>query len=100
MIPIHVNHQIPYTNNGTERGVEGEVRAINGELRVYNGSMFVPIHTSGWVDNIELGTVVEWAKQKMEQELREQALAEQFPAFARAKENYNIIRMLVENEVA
>jgi hypothetical protein len=62
--------------------------------------MFVPIHTSGWVDNIELGTVVEWAKQKMEQELREQALAEQFPAFARAKENYDIIRRLVENEVA
>jgi hypothetical protein len=40
---------------------------------------------------------VEWAKQKMEQELREQQLAEQFPAFARAKENYDMIRMLVEN---
>jgi hypothetical protein len=36
----------------------------------------------------------------MEQELREQALAEQFPAFARAKENYDMIRSLVENEVA
>jgi hypothetical protein len=97
MIPVHVNYQIPYTSNGDERAVVGEVRAINGELRVYNGSMFVPIHTTAWVDNIELGTVVEWAKQKMEQELREQALAERFPAFAKAKENYEMIKMLVQN---
>ena len=97
MIPVHVNYQIPYTSNGDERAVVGEVRAINGQLQVYNGSMFVPIHTTAWVDNIELGTVVEWAKQKMEQELREQALAEKYPAFAKAKENYEMIKMLVQN---
>jgi hypothetical protein len=100
MIPVHVNHQVPYTPNGFERGADGEVRAINGQLQVYDGSRFVPIHTSAFVDSIELGTVVDWAKQKMEQELREQALAERFPAFAKAKENYDMIRMLVENEVA
>jgi len=99
VIPVHTDFQIPYTCNGEERGVEGEVRAINGQLQVYNGSVFVPIHTTAWVDSIELGTVVEWAKQKMEQELREQALAEQFPAFAKAKENYGMIKRLVENEV-
>jgi hypothetical protein len=97
MIPVHVNHQIPYTSNGDERGILGEVRAINGQLQVYNGSQFIPIHTSAFVDTIELGTVVEWAKQKMEQELREQALAEQYPAFAKAKENYEMIKMLVQN---
>lgn len=97
MIPVHVNYQIPYTSNGDERAVVGEVRAINGQLQVYNGSMFVPIHTTAWVDNIELGTVVEWAKQKMEQELREQLLAEKFPAFAKAKENYEIVKALVQN---
>jgi len=97
VIPVHVNYQIPYTSSGTERGMVGEVRAISGQLQVHNGSMFVPIHTTAWVDNIELGTVVEWAKQKMEQELREQALAEQFPAFAKAKENYEMIRTLVQN---
>ena len=99
MIPVHTDFQIPYTNNGTERGIEGEVRAINGQLQVYNGAMFETIHTTAWVDDIELKTVVEWCKQKMEQELREQALAEQFPAFAKAKENYETIRMLVENEL-
>jgi hypothetical protein len=100
MIPVRVINQIPYTIDRDERATIGEVRAINGQLQVYNGSQFIPIHTTGWVDSIDLGTVVEWCKQKMEQELREQALAEQFPAFARAKENYDMIRSLVENEVA
>jgi hypothetical protein len=100
MIPVHVSQQIPYTSNGDERAVIGEVRAINGHLQVYNGSRFETIHTTAWVDSVDLGTIVEWCKQKMEQEQREQALAEQFPAFARAKENYDMIRRLVENEVA
>jgi hypothetical protein len=100
MIPVHVDYQVPYTSNGGERAVTGEVRAINGQLQVYNGSMFVPIHTTAWVDNIELGTVVDWVKQKMDQERRDAILAEQFPALARAKENYDMIRRLVENEVA
>jgi hypothetical protein len=98
MIPVHVNYQIPYTSNGDERAHNGEVRAINGQLQVYNGSYFVPMHTTAWVDNIELGTVVEWCKQKMQQELREQALAERFPAFAKAKENYEIVKALVQHE--
>jgi len=100
VIPVHTDFQIPYTCNGEERGVEGEVRAINGQLKVFNGSMWEQVHNDAWVDSIDLGTVVEWAKQKMEQELREQALAEQFPAFAKAKENYELIKRLVENEVA
>lgn len=100
MINVQSDIKVPYTCNGEERGVEGEVRAINGQLKVFNGCMWEQVHTIAFVDNVELGTVVEWAKQKMAQELREQQLAEQFPAFARAKENYDMIRMLVENEVA
>ena len=97
MIPVHINLQIPHTSNDSDRAVIGEVRAIGGQLQVYNGSYFIPIHTTAWVDNIELGTVIEWAKQKMEQELREQVLTERFPAFAKAKENYEMIKALVQN---
>ena len=100
MIPVHTDFQIPYTTNGTERGIEGEVRAINGQLQVYNGSAWEQIHTTAFVDDFELETVVEWAKQKMEQELVEKRLAEQFPAFARAKENYELIKRLTINELA
>jgi len=95
MIPVQTDFQIPYTTNGNERSIEGEVRAINGQLKVFDGSAWVQT-----VDSIDLGTVVDWAKQKMEQELREAEMAEQFPAFANTKENYELIRRLVENEVA
>jgi hypothetical protein len=101
MIPVRTHISIPYTNNGGRAGaVAGEVIAINGQLQVYDGSAFVPITATSWVDSIELGTVVEWAKQKMEHELREEEMARQFPAFAKAKENYEMIRRLVENELA
>lgn len=100
MIPVRTHTRLPYTNNGSRGAVEGEVRAINGQLQVYDGSAFVPVHATSWVDSIELGTVVEWAKQKMEHELREEEMARQFPAFAKAKENYEMIRRLVENELA
>jgi hypothetical protein len=100
MIPVHVDYQVPYTNNGGERAVVGEVRAINGHLKVYDGSQFIPIHTTAWVDNIELGTVVEWAKQKMEEEAKLDELTKRFPAFNTAKENYELMKAMVRNEVA
>jgi hypothetical protein len=100
MIPVHTEFLIPYTNNGYERGIEGEVRAINGLLQVHDGSQFKPICTAARIDDYDLDTIIAWAKQTMEKEMREQELVERFPAFAKAKENYEMIRSLVENEVA
>ena len=100
MIPVHTDFQIPYTTNGTERGIEGEVRAINGQLQVYNGSVWQTITVTTLMNYSGLEELVEWARKKMAQELEDQQLAEQFPAFAKAKENYKMIRRLVENEVA
>ena len=99
MITVHTDFNVPYTTNSYDRAYEGEVRAVNGELQVYDGATFQTIRIAAWVDDIDLETVVEWAKQKMEKELREQALAEQFPAFAKAKENYETVKALVENEM-
>ena len=100
MIPIHTDFQTPYTSNGEERGIEGEVRAIRGQLKVFDGTGWQQLSTVSWIDDFDLKTVVEWAKQKMEQELIELRLAEQFPAVARAKENYELIKRLTINEMA
>ncbi len=100
MITVHTNFEVPYTCNGTERAQEGEVRAVNGQLQVYNGSQFEPVRTTAWVDDYDLEPIIAWAKQTMEKEMRERELVERFPAFAKAKENYEMIRSLVENEVA
>jgi hypothetical protein len=98
MILVHTDIQVPYTSNGDERGILGEVRAINSQLKVYNGSMWQQIHTTTFVNDLSLRKVVEWATKKMQQEQLEQQLAEKYPAFKTAKENYDLIKAMVENE--
>lgn len=100
MIPVYTDFHVPHTYNSGERGIEGEVRAINGQLQVYNGSVWQTITATTLMNDAGLEELVEWARKKMTQELEDQQLAEQFPAFAKAKENYDMIRRLVENEVA
>lgn len=100
MIRVQTTFQMPYTCNGEERGIEGEVRAINGQLKVFNGGMWETVNTTAFVDDFVLDEVLEWAKQKMAQEAIELRLAKQFPAFAKAKENYETIKRLTINELA
>ena len=99
MINVQTDFTLPYTCNGEERGIEGEVRAINGQLKVYNGSMWETIRTTSVINDLSLEAVVNWATKKMEQELIEERLADQFPAFARAKENYETIKRLTIDEM-
>lgn len=100
MITADTHFTVPYTTNGDERGVEGEIRAINGEIKVYTGSAWVTITATTLMNDACLNELVEWARKKMVQELEEEQLAEKFPAFARAKENYEMIRRLTINELA
>ena len=100
MITADTHFTIPYTYNGEERGVEGDIRAINGEIKVYTGSAWVAITATTLMNDASLNELVEWARKKMVQELEEQQLAEKFPGFARAKENYELIKRLTINEMA
>jgi hypothetical protein len=97
MISVYSNLEVPYVSSTSDSGVLGEVRAIDGQLKVYNGNSWIDIRTTAFIDDLDLKTVVEWAKQKMEQELREQHLAEKYPAFKAAKEKYQLVKAIVEN---
>lgn len=96
MIPVRTDIQIPYTYNGEERGVEGEVRAIQGQLKVYNGGAWTPVHTTAFVDNIELGTVVEWAREKRNEELMWKSLANENKAVKIALDNLEQARQQLD----
>lgn len=98
MIPVKNHLNVPFTNASRMPGNQGEVRAINGHLEVYDGYSWKQIYTTTYIDDFDLKTVVEWAKQKMEQELQEQELAEKYPAFKFAKEKYQLVKAMVENE--
>ena len=98
MIRVHTNLEVPYVSADLGRAVVGDVRAVNGQLQVHNGSTFVPIHANAWIDDDKLNTMLNWVMKKMDQELEEEQLAKQFPAFAKAKENYEIVKALVKDE--
>ena len=100
MINVQTDLNLPYTTNGEERGIEGEVRAINGELKVYNGAIWETITVTTLMNDADLDKLIEWARKKMTEELEDQQLAEKFPAFNKAKENYEMIRRLTINELA
>jgi hypothetical protein len=46
----------------------------------------------------ELDMVVEWAKEKMLEEERLKELCKKFPSLQKAKDNYDMIKTLVEHE--
>lgn len=100
MISANSDLQVPYVSNSFAPGELGEVKAINGNLMVYNGgwqniSVYTSVHT-----DYEINEILDWAKNKIKQEAEEQKLAENFPAFAKAKQNYEMFKRLIENEVA
>ena len=43
-------------------------------------------------------SVIIWAEQKMEEEQRERELCRKYPALQQAKENYDLIKTMVEND--
>lgn len=78
-----------------------------GDVR-YNGTTFETYTDGSWVklqDNIcdlQIGPrwqpVLEWAEGKMVAEEKEKELLEKSPALRKAKENYDMIKALIEND--
>jgi hypothetical protein len=91
----------PYStaSNYTGRELDGDVRMNNGNLEVYSGGCWMAINSS--VD-IQLpdGTqnVLQWARKKMAEEQKLKELCEKYPGLKQAKEKYEIIKALVEND--
>lgn len=98
------NDYTPYYIASDTTPMDGAVRINQGGFEYYdakNGAWF-PLPGSD-VD-LEIDpyyvTVLEWAMKKMDEEQKLDKLAEQFPAFKTAKENYELMKAMVRNEVA
>ena len=83
--------------------MDGVVRINNGGLEYYNGdyrSWDVLNGTGVQIGNSSrLEEVVRWAYDKMEEERTLDELAKKFPAFKTAKENYELMKAMVKNEM-
>ena len=95
------NPMLPYINMANPSA--GNVRYNGGltKFEVYDGYNWLQI------DNIPVAGIsltpaaeaaIQWAQQKMIEESKIKALCEKFPALQKAKDNFDIIKALVENE--
>jgi hypothetical protein len=76
----------------------GEVRFNGGKqlLEVSDGNCWHEIQSNNSVMDLtlEVGTIVEWAKKKMQEELEIKEICKQHPGLADIKEQYEIFKVL------
>jgi len=92
----------PYVNCGPDdpRAVPGDVRYSNHMFQVFASGCWTTLFSN--VADVSLRdddiNALRWAKDKMLEEETEKKLMNKYPALKKAKENYNTIRALVEND--
>jgi hypothetical protein len=81
---------------------DGFVRNSNGKFEYYNATnnFWMPMDGDNLYISIDpdIIGVMEWAKEKMAEEVRIKELAGKYPALKKAKENYDMVKALVEND--
>lgn len=88
---------IPYVS--TNYASAGMMRCVNGIIEVYNGVGWESIRLN-WVDvlSVDARDTLEWANKKMMEEQSLDQLCERYPALKSARDNFNVVRVLVESE--
>ena len=85
------------TNSGRE--VDGDLRLNYNTLEVYCGGCWTAVDTSIDVQlTPESQEILKWARQKMKEEQRLDELCERYPALKTAKDKYEVIKAIVEND--
>lgn len=95
----YLNEHNNYNNNSS---FHGAVRYKGNRFEIYDAN------ANNWLPHIgnevtisvdpNLSVVLDWAREKMVKEAKEEELLKKHPALQKAKENYDLIRILVENE--
>ncbi|SRR6056297_883707 len=98
-----INHSYTIYNPAapnTGREVDGDLRLSNGNLEVYSAGAWTMIGDSSFeVALTHRGnTVLQWAEQKMHEEQKLEELCKKYPSLKEAKDKYEMIKALVEND--
>lgn len=93
---------IPYVDAELHdcRAVNGDVRLNNNQMEVYSNGCWMTIPNST-VDvrlDFEDKAAIEWAKRKMKEEEKEKELIAKHPALKSAKEKFETIKALVNDD--
>jgi hypothetical protein len=81
---------------------DGALRTYAGNMQYYNASKTCWQQLQGDTVHVELSmevhVVLNWVRDKMAEDVRIKDLIEKHPALKKAKENFDIIKVLVEND--
>jgi hypothetical protein len=94
------NHT-PYYVPDNSVPMDGAVRTNKGGLEYYDSSIKDWLPLPGTEVRLELGpiarTVLDWAHEKMIEEQKLEELVKKYPSLKAAKENYEIVKAMVEH---
>jgi hypothetical protein len=81
---------------------DGVLRTNCGSTEYYNANVhqWMPLHGQTTYIGIssDIHAMLDWAKDKMAEDFRINELAQKYPALKKAKENFDVVKALVENE--
>lgn len=101
-INVDTMSYLQYYNANNNMQNDGCIRLNNGSLEYYNAATGLWNNLPG--SNIRISfsphiqNVLDWAEQKMYEEQNLKRLTEKYPALKQAKDNYELIKVLVSNE--
>ena len=91
----------PYISSGQVPEYSGSIKydSIYG-LQVYNGNSWIPIETvSSMTLSSEAEAAIKWASEKMREDQKLEELCKKYPALQHAKDNFELIKALVQDEL-
>jgi hypothetical protein len=100
---VSTNGYTPFYYPDDKNLHDGSVRTRGGGLEYYDAKYNAWLPLPGCESKIEISPhvqiVLEWAYKKMAEEEKLKVLTEKYPSLKQAKENYDIVKALVQNEV-
>lgn len=100
-VNVGISNYTPYYTPVDSKPLDGHVRTRNGGFEYYDANMQKWTPLPGDVARIDLtgmaDNAISWVYEKMAEEARLKELAEKYPALKTAKEHYEIIKVMVQN---
>ena len=103
------NISVPYINPNTNNPIQGMMRISGSDLQVFDGSSWIVMNTSYATVGLtgEAESLLDWAKQKRQEELELEMLAENNPVIKdlldtikQKREQIEMVRILIKKEVS
>ena len=98
---------VPYINQNTNNPIQGMMRISGSELQVFDGASWIVMNTSYATVGLtgEAESLLDWAKQKRQEEMELEALASTNPTvrdllntIKQKQEQIQIVRTLIKQE--